>query len=74
MKKDVKPIFDWAKQNGDANIYDRILMKVMPSLLKDGIKLTSSVIEESKNIEVSLEIYELIKQKAQELVDKKIEE
>ena len=37
MNKDVKPIFDWAKTNGDANIYDRILMKVMPQLLKENI-------------------------------------
>lgn len=71
MNKDVKPIFDWAKTNGDANIYDRILMKVMPQLLKENIKITSNTINESVTIEVSSELYNLIKDKAQELINKK---
>jgi hypothetical protein len=70
MNKDVKPIFDWAKTNGDANIYDRILMKVMPQLLKENIKITSNTINESVTIEVSSELYNLIKDKAQELINK----
>ena len=70
MNKDVKPIFDWAKTNGDANIYDRILMKVMPQLLKENIKITSNTINESVIIEVSSELYNLIKDKAQELINK----
>lgn len=70
MNKDVKPIFDWAKTNGDANIYDRILMKVMPQLLKENIKITSNTINESLTIEVSSELYNLIKDKAQELINK----
>jgi hypothetical protein len=70
MNKDVKPIFDWAKTNGDANIYDRILMKVMPQLLKENIKITSNSIKESSTIEVSSELYDLIKDKAQELINK----
>lgn len=70
MNNDVKPIFDWAKTNGDANIYDRILMKVMPQLLKENIKITSNTINESVTIEVSSELYNLIKDKAQELINK----
>ena len=70
MNKNVKPIFDWAKANGDANIYDRILMKVMPQLLKENIKITSNTINESVTIEVSSELYNLIKEKAQELINK----
>lgn len=70
MNKDVKPIFDWAKTNGDANIYDRILMKVMPQLLKENIKITSNSIKESSTIEVSSKLYDLIKDKAQELINK----
>lgn len=70
MNKDVKPIFDWAKTNGDANIYDRILMKVMPQLLKENIKITSNTINESVTIEVSSELYNLITDKAQELINK----
>ena len=60
-------IFDWAKAHGDANIYDRILMKLMPELLKENIRLTSETIENSEKIEVSDEIYDLIVQKAEEL-------
>lgn len=71
--RDLKPIFDWARQNGDANIYDRILMKVMPQLIKENIKLTADFICNSEIIEVKEEIYELIKQKAQELLDKKFD-
>ncbi len=70
MNKDVKPIFDWAKTNGDANIYDRILMKVMPQLLKENIKITSNSINESVTIEVSSEIYDLVKNKAEQLINK----
>ncbi|MEA3290407.1 MAG: hypothetical protein U9Q04_09545 [Campylobacterota bacterium] len=68
MRKDIKPIFKWAKQNGDANIYDRILMKVMPNLIKENLKLTSKMIENSETIEVSTEVYDLIVTKAEELV------
>jgi hypothetical protein len=71
MSKDIKPIFLWAKQNGDANIYDRILMKVMPQLLKEDIKLTHDDIENLEHIEVSNELYELILEKSQELVGAK---
>lgn len=73
MQKDLKELFDWAKLNGDANIYDRILMKVMPQLIKENIKLTSHDIEKSKDILVSQELYELVKQKAQELIEKKFD-
>ncbi|MBN2782125.1 MAG: hypothetical protein JXQ66_02675 [Campylobacterales bacterium] len=68
MLKDIKPVFEWAKQNGDANIYDRIIMKVMPELLKNDLRLTSHDIDEREKIEVIDEIYELILEKSQELV------
>jgi hypothetical protein len=68
--RDVKPLFEWAKQNGDANIYDRILMKVMPQLLKEKIELTSENIESSNVIEVPDELYTLLLSKTQELVGK----
>ena len=71
MTKDLKPIFNWAKQNGDANIYDRILMKVMPELLKENLKFTSESIQNSELIEVPQELYDLILEKAQELVGEK---
>ncbi len=68
--RDIKPLLNWAKQHGDANIYDRILMKVMPQLLINDLKLTSQKIEASERIEVAQELYDLIAEKAQDLVGK----
>lgn len=73
MQKDLKELFNWARLNGDANIYDRILMKVMPQLLKENIKLTTQIIHESQTILVSQELYELIKVKTEELIEKKFD-
>jgi hypothetical protein len=68
MTKDIKPVFRWAKENGDANIYDRIIMKVMPQLLDEGIKLTSETIESQEKIIISNELFDLILEKTQELI------
>jgi len=67
-KRDVKGIFKWAKANGDAKIIDRILVKVLPELLKNNIKITEESIQKSQTIEVSDELYNLIKTKSEELV------
>ncbi|KIM13151.1 MAG: hypothetical protein KU38_00320 [Sulfurovum sp. FS08-3] len=69
--RDIKPLLNWAKQHGDANIHDRILMKVMPQLLKNDLKLTSQNIEASKHIEVAQELYDLIVEKTQDLIGKR---
>lgn len=69
--KDVKPVFIWAKEYGDANIYDRIIMKILPNLLDQKINLTSNLIDDSKVLEVSDELFELILQTAQELTGEK---
>lgn len=53
MDKDIKPLFLWAKEKGDANIYDRIIMKVLPQLLQENIQLTSDLVEESNEVLVS---------------------
>lgn len=68
IKKDIKPIFQWANQYGDANINDRILVKIIPQLLKNKINLTDEIINTSDTIEVNIDIYDLIQLKAQELV------
>ena len=67
----IKPIFLWAREKGDAKIYDRILMKVVPELVKNDIQLTSEFIDNNETIEVPSEIYELILIKAQELIGEK---
>ena len=67
----IKPIFLWAREKGDAKIYDRILMKVVPELVKNNIQLTSEFIDGNETIEVPSEIYELILVKAEELIGEK---
>ena len=66
--KDIKKIFEWAKEHGDAKIDDRILVSLLPILLKNNMKLTSTEIEASDSINVSDELYEIIKIKSEELV------
>lgn len=68
MRKDVKPIFVWAQSIGDANINNRILSKVMPSLIEAKLSFTDSTIRESETLEVDAKIYEQIKTNA-ELLD-----
>lgn len=66
--RDVKPVFVWAIGNGEAKIVDRILVRILPQLLKSNANITTSSIEESEAIEVAGDIYELVKQTAEELV------
>jgi hypothetical protein len=68
VAKDIKPIFLWAKEKGDANIYDRIIMKVLPQLLQENIQLTSDLVEESNEILVSDDLYSLVLNKTEQLV------
>jgi hypothetical protein len=71
VAKDIKPIFLWAKEKGDANIYDRIIMKVLPQLLQENIQLTSDLVEESNEVLVSDELYSLLQIKTEELIGAK---
>ena len=70
----IKPIFEWARLNGDATISDRIFIKLLPEFIKHNFKSTPELIESSESIEVSQELYELIKTTAQELVGSSYEE
>ena len=69
MSKDIKPILIWAAANGEAKIVDRILMKLLPEFIKDGHKITEKTIATTNKIEVSNDLYELVKNMAEELVD-----
>jgi hypothetical protein len=71
VDKDIKPLFLWAKEKGDANIYDRIIMKVLPQLLQENIQLTSDLVEESNEVLVSDELYSLLQIKTEELIGQK---
>jgi len=72
--KNIKPIFEWAKLNGDASVIDRIVIKLLPAFIQQDFKITSQLIESSENIEVSDELYELILSTAQELVGSSFKE
>lgn len=73
MTKDLKPMFLWAKANGDANIYDRILVKVIPALLRENIHLSAHLIEEAEMVSVSNELYEVVVAKTEELLNMQYE-
>jgi len=65
--KNLKPIFKWAKVNGDVNICRRILIKAMPLLLQHNLKLTTQSIESSRTVEVSQDVYNIVLDIAQEM-------
>ncbi len=68
IRQDLKPLFLWAKERGDANIYDRILIKLIPELLKENIQLTTQIIDNSETIYVPSNIYDLTIVKVEELI------
>jgi len=74
IKKNIIPIFIWAKENGDANIVDRILVKIVLELLQNNIKITQETINNNELIEVEDSLYNLIKETAQKLVGSNYEE
>lgn len=65
--KDAKHIFNCAVANGEAKIVDRILVRVLPELIKHNQRLTSERILQAETIEVSDELYDYIRSVAQEL-------
>jgi len=65
--KDAKHIFSCALTNGEAKIVDRILVRILPELMKYNQKMTSDSILQAESIEVSDELYEYIKSVAQEM-------
>ncbi len=65
---DAKPIFEWAHQNGESKIVDRILVRVLPDLMHENIKVTSETIHEMTNFDVPQALFEKIKMVAEEMV------
>ena len=68
VKMDIKPVLTWAVANGEAKIIDRISMKLLPEFIKNNYKITEQTINESKTLEVSAELYNLVKDVAEKLV------
>ena len=68
IKKDIKPILNWAVANGEAKVIDRILMKLLPQFIKNNLEITENIVKSSDTLEVSDELYNLVKDMAEELV------
>ncbi len=68
LQKDIKPILNWAVVNGEVKIIDRIFVKLLPQFIKNGYKITENDIQKSDTLEVSIQLYNLVKYTAEELV------
>ncbi|BBP42302.1 hypothetical protein [Thiosulfativibrio zosterae] len=66
--KDIKPLLNWAIQNGESKIVDRILVKLLPEFLAVNQKITPEMIENSDEIVVPEKLYLLAKETAENLV------
>lgn len=66
--KNIKPLFDWAKANGESKIVDRILLKLLPELLKYNQKMTADMVENAEELLVEESLYILVKQTAENIV------
>jgi hypothetical protein len=66
--QDVKGIFEWARANGEAKIIDRILVRLLPEMVRLDQKITAQRVEDAERLEVSDELYARILAVAQEMV------
>ena len=66
--KDIQPIFEWALQNGDVKVVDRICIKLLPVMLKNNIQLTEALIKDCDSIDVPDALYEEVLKMAVSLV------
>lgn len=73
-KIDIKPLMKWAQSNSEAKIVDRVLLKLMPQLLKSGVNITEQMILEEDECVVSAELYEHFLRVTQELVGKSFDQ
>jgi hypothetical protein len=66
--KDAKHIFSCAAACSEAMIVDRILIRVMPEMMKHDQRLTADSIKAAKEILVPAELYAYIRSVAEDLV------
>ena len=66
--KDVKPIFLHAIAQSETMILDRMLVRLLPTLLQHGLMLTADAIRQSEQIPVTDELFAHIRLVADELV------
>lgn len=67
---DAKELFLWVVKEGEAKAVDRILLKIMPTLIKEGIKVTAEDIKSMDSFLVNTELFETIKTVAEDVIGK----
>jgi hypothetical protein len=68
MAKSIKSVLDWAEENGEVKVVDRILVKVMMDLIKHKVVITAA--SNFDELEIPDELYQRIKNVAAEIVGK----
>ena len=66
--KDIKPIFNWAIAHGESKIIDRILLRMLPELLKSEQKITSITLSQAESLMVPEALYANFVEVAEELI------
>ena len=66
--KDLKPLLIWAKANGESKVIDRILIKTLPELIKQGYKITPADIDTHASIEIPTALFEQLQKHAEDIV------
>ncbi len=72
--KNIKPLFTWAIKNGESKIVDRILVKTLPQFLKAHCTITMDAIQTAHIISVPSELYDIVKNMAEELIGSSYQE
>jgi hypothetical protein len=70
---DIKPVFQWIHDNGEAKATQRVLMKSILSLKKFNIQFTNQAIENSEIIKIPKELYTILVSEAEKVVGQKYE-
>lgn len=64
---DAKPVFMWAREHGDTRIIERILVKILPSLIEQNLRLTVEQVETVKTLMLPADLVKMISKVAKEL-------
>lgn len=70
--KDIKPLLNRAIAHSEVMIVERILVRVLPDLLRHGLPLTAETIEQAQEVLVPEALYELIRSAAESLTGRSL--
>ncbi|WP_321277491.1 hypothetical protein [Thiomicrorhabdus indica] len=66
--RNITPVFQWAINNGESKIIERILLKLAPELIRADKQISPGDIERGEPIELEPELFNKIKLLAEEFV------